>query len=175
MQESTKISTNALKLASRFQRFLNTGIGSKKDLKDIDDRFNSQVTQQGDKILTLLDQLREVTAKEASKEILSQSCEVWARWLGSLDAKELLGYSNLKVSDSTLDDTQGVLVESVLEAETHLFQMLFGLKATLSNALKSPDGFDEKECGELLMGAKEIMETYQSRQKMLGKIVGLKR
>ncbi|HYB03796.1 MAG TPA: hypothetical protein VED17_05000 [Nitrososphaerales archaeon] len=174
-QESTKISTNALKLASRFQRFLNTGVGSKKDLKDVDDRFNSQLSQQGDKILTLLDQLKEVVSKDISKDVLDQSCEFWAKWLSSLDSKDNVGYSNLRISDAASDGTQGVLVEGVIDAETHLFQMLFAFKTALSNALKDSDSMDENACLDISSGAREIIETYHSRQRILEKIAGSKR
>jgi hypothetical protein len=174
-QESTKISTNALKLASRFQHFLNTGEGSKKDLKEVDDRFNSQISQQGDKILTLLDQLREIVPKEASKALLDQACETWAKWLSGLDTKEILGYAHLKVSEAASDGTQGILLESVLEAETHLFQMLFAIKAALSSALKDPDSTNERACADLSLGINEIMETYQTRQRILGKVIGPRR
>jgi hypothetical protein len=174
-QESTKLSTNALKLASRFQRFLNTGVGSKKDLKAVDDRFNTQVLQQGDRILTLLDQLKEIASKDSSKDVLDQSCELWAKWLSSLDSKDNLGYSNLRVSEAASDGTQGVLVESVIDAETHLFQMLYAFKSALSNALKDSDSMDEKASMEISRGAKEIIETYHSRQRILGKIAGPKR
>ena len=152
-QESAKLSTNALKLASRFQRFLNTGVGTKKILKDVDDRFYSQVSQQGDKILTLLDQLKEIVSKDVSKDVLDQSCEVWAKWLSSLDSKDNLGYCNLRVSEAASDGTQGVLLEGVIDIETHLFQMLFAFKTALSNALKDSDSLGEKGCIDLSAGA----------------------
>jgi hypothetical protein len=171
VQESTKVSSNALKLASRFQRFLNTGVGSRKDLRDVDERFMSQLSQQGDKILTLLDQLRELVPKGLPQEALNQSCEAWAKWLASCDSKENLGYSNLKASDGGSDGTQGVLLEGVIDAETHLFQMLYAYKVTLTNALKDPDSLDERLIGDISEGAREIMETFQSRQRILGKIV----
>jgi len=150
-------------------------VGSKKDLKEIDERFNSQVSQQGDKILTLLDQLREIVLKEASKALLDQACETWAKWLSALDSKEILGYSQLKISEAASDGTQGVLLESVLEAETHLFQMLFAFKAALSSALKDPDSVDGPALVDLSLGTKEIMETYQTRQHILGKVIGPRR
>jgi len=141
----------------------------------VDERFVSQVSQQGDKILTLLDQLRELVPKALSPEVLNLSCEIWAKWLASLDSKENLGYSNLKASDGGSDGTQGVLLEGVIDAETHLFQMLFAYKTTLSNALKDPDSLDDRGLVDISEGAKEIIETFQSRQRILGKIVRSRR
>jgi hypothetical protein len=168
-QESSKVSSNALKLVSRFQRFLDTGVGSKKDLKDVDARFFSQVSQQGDKILTLLDQLREITPKKQGPRELDQSCEFWAKWLSSLNSKENLGYSSLKTSEGSVDSTQGVLLESVVDIETHLFQTLFAFKSLLSNVLK--ESLNDKTEAEISNSARDIIDTYQTRQRMLGKLV----
>jgi hypothetical protein len=174
-QESTKASRNALKLASRFQRFLNTGVSSKKDLKDVDERLSLQVKQQGDKILTLLDQLKDVATKGAGQGQLEQAFESWVKWISSLDSKDNLGYSSLKSTDGVKDDTLGILLEGVVDAETHLFQMLFAYKSSLSYAIKNPDALDAKSSHEFFESGCEIIETYQSRQRMLGKIVNSKR
>jgi len=172
-QESTKAAKNALKLASKFQRFLTTGVASKKDLKEVDERFISQLSQQSDKVLTLLDQLRELVSPNQRQEFLEPACEIWVKWVSSLDSKSNLGYSAVKFGDSS-DVTQGVLLESVVDSETNLFQMLYALKLTLSTAVRNPDSLDGKACLEILEGAREIIDSFQSRQRMLGKIVNLK-
>jgi len=171
VQESTKSGKNALKLASRFQRFLNTGIASKRDLKEIDDRFISQVSQQGDKVLMLLDQLKEVLSGGRENGGLERTCDIWAKWLSSLNSKENLGYSSVKYREGT----ENVLLESVIDTETHLFQMLLAFKSTISSALKSPGSFDDKIFSALQEGASEIIEAFQQRQRMLGKMTNYRR
>lgn len=170
-QESTKSSKNALKLASRFQRFLNTGIASKKDLKEIDERFSSQISQQGDKILMMLDQLKETVPSRRGNEVLERTCDAWAKWLSSLDSKENLGYSNVRYSDGV----ENALLESVIDAETHLFQMLIAYKSSVSFGLKNPSEFEGSTLAALQEGTAEIFETFQQRQKILGKISNSKR
>lgn len=174
-QESTKTSKNALKLASRFQRFLKTGVASKKDLKDLDERFNSQLSQQGDRVLTLLDQLREFAAKNGGLDLVNQSCELWAKWLASLDSKENLGFSNLKIADGATDDTHGILLEGVIDAETNLFQMLFAYKSMLSSTIRNAGSIDEMARTSIFECAKEIIDTFQSRQRLLSKIINSQR
>jgi len=173
-QESTKAAKNALKLASRFQHFLNTGDATKKDLKEIDERFATQVSQQSDKILTLLDQLREVVPRNNGQEYLFRTCESWSKWVLTLDSRENLGYSNLKLGDGAADETLGVLLEGVVDSETHLFQMIFAFKSSISSALKVPESLDARSCLDFSEGAKEIMECFQSRQRMLAKIANSK-
>ncbi len=145
----------------------------KNILKEVDERFFSQISQQGDKILTLLDQLREIISPNQGRDILDPACDIWAKWLSGLDGKSNLGYSNLKLSESD-DGTRGVLLEAVVDSETHLFQMLFALKATLTLALKNPDSSEAASSLEILNGTRDIIEGFQSRQRMLGKIVNLK-
>ncbi len=174
-QESTKSAKNALKLVSRFQRFLNTGVASRKDLRDIDERFASQISQQGDRILTLLDQLREVAPKSHGQDLLDRTCEVWAKWLSDSDSKENVGYGNLKFSEEISDETQRLLLEGVVDAETHLFQTLLAFKAALSYFLKNPETMEVRNSAEIMGSAKEIIETYLSRQRMLAKIAGSRR
>lgn len=169
-QESTKAAKNALKLASRFQHFLTTGVASKKDLKEVDERFVSQVSQQSDRILTLLDQLRDIAPKGRERELIDHVCEDWAKWVSTIYSKENLGYSSLKLTDYSTDETIAVLLEGVVDSETHLFQMLFALKSSLSLSVKSSDRLDAKISEEYVEGTREIMECFQSRQRTLSKI-----
>jgi hypothetical protein len=170
-QESTRSVKNALKLASKFQHFLNTGVASKKDLKDVDERFISQVSQHGDRILSMLDQLKEISSSTEGQESLSLACELWAKLLSNLDSKENLGYSNLKFVEGVTDDAQGSLLEAVVDAETHFFHMLLALKSTLSSSLKNPESLDGGFCTSILGNAKEVIDGYHSRQRLLAKIV----
>jgi hypothetical protein len=174
-QESTKSSKNALKLASKFQKFLNTGIASKKDLKEVDERFVLQLSQQSDRILTLLDQLKEVVPENRGRSILGQTCELWAKWVASLGSKDNLGYSSLKGPEGSSDDTQGILLEAVVDTETHVFQMLYAFKTSLSVLVQTPDSVEQRDCSDVFSSSKEIIESVQSRQRMLAKIAGSKR
>lgn len=170
-QESTKSGKNALRLTSRFQRFLNTGIASKKDLKEIDERFSSQISQQGDKILKMLDQLKDIVTTSHANEILERTCNAWAKWLSSLDSREILGYSNVKYPDAA----ENALLESVIDMETHLFQMMLAYRSTISSGLKNPSGFDDRRLAAVQGGASEIFDAFQRRQKTLGKITASRR
>jgi hypothetical protein len=174
-QESTKAGKNALKLASRFQHFLNTGVVSKKDLKEIDERFSSQISQQGDRVLTVLDQVREGSSGKV-REVMDETCEFWAKWLSTLNSKETLGYSNLKITDGGWDETSIALLEGVVDSESHLFQMLFALKSSLSAAVKNPDSAsDARLAQEFAAGTKEVVESFHLRQRMMAKIASAKR
>jgi hypothetical protein len=170
-QESTKSAKSALKLASRFQHFLTTGSATRKDLKEIDERFKSQFSQQSDRILTMLDQLREVVAGGEAQNLLIQGCEEWARWMAGLDSNESLGYSSVRPGNGESDETLGLLLEGVVDSETNLFQMQFALKASLSSALKNPESLDLRWCQEIARATKDVMAGFQSRQNMLARIV----
>jgi len=168
VQESGKSSKNVLKLASRFQRFLATGVATKKDLKDIDDHFDAMVSQQGDKILTLLDQLKDHTPRGESQDLVERTCENWAKWLVSLDSKEKLGYSSLK-SSGIESETHGLLLESAVDAETDLFRMLVTFRTNLSSLVRNLSDASSVSL-DILNGAEQIMEAYELKQKALLRI-----
>ena len=73
IQETGKSGRNVLKLASRFQRFLNTGKSSKKDLKEIDDLFSAAIFDQSSTVLQILDQLKDKIPKGPGKETVDRS------------------------------------------------------------------------------------------------------
>src|ERR1700730_8619855 len=82
IQETGKSGKNVLKLASKFQRFLNTGKSSKKDLKEIDDLFSAAIFDQGSAILQILDQLKDKIPKGSHNETtINRSFEIWTKWL----------------------------------------------------------------------------------------------
>jgi hypothetical protein len=171
VQESGKSARNVLKLASRFQKFLTTGIASRKDLKDVDDQFNALISQQGDKILMLLDQLKDHVQKGEGQERVEQMCEVWAKWLASLDSKGQIGYSNLR-SAGIESETHGILLEAAVDAETDLFRMLLAFKTNLSSLVRNvssgiPSSLD------ILDTVEEIIGAYEQKQKVLTKISSL--
>src|SRR5579872_1188787 len=84
IQETGKSGRNVLKLASKFQRFLNTGKSSKKDLKQIDDLFTMAVLEQGGAVLQLLDQLKDRIPKTIGKDSIERTFESWTKWLTNL-------------------------------------------------------------------------------------------
>jgi len=103
--------------------------------------------------------------------MIDQVCEKWAKWVLTIYSKENTGYSSLKLINTSADETIGVLLEGVVDSETHLFQMLFALKASLSLSVKSSNRLEVRTCEEYDEGTKEIMECFQSRQRTLSKIL----
>jgi hypothetical protein len=168
VQASGKSARNVLKLASRFQRFLSTGVATRKDLKDIDDQFDAMVSQQGDKILTLLDQLKDRLPKGEAQDSVERTCEVWARWLASLDSKGRFGYSSLGSAGIELE-THGLLLESALDAETDLFRMLLTFKTNLSSLVRNMSSIGPVSL-DMVEGSAEIINAYEQKQKALMKI-----
>ncbi len=168
MQESGKSARNVLKLASRFQRFLTTGVATRKDLKDIDDQFDALVSQQGDKILMLLDQLRDHAPRGEVQDRVERTCEVWVKWLTDLDSKGRLGYSSLK-SAGIESETHGLLLESAVNAETDLFRMLLTFKTNLSSLVRNISNINPMTL-DVLCGVEEIIDAYEQKQKALAKI-----
>lgn len=153
---------------------MSTGSATKKDLKEIDERFSSQFSQQCDKILTVLDQLRDVIQSGDGRDLINNACEEWAKWIGSLDSSEVIGYSSVRTGEGASEEVLGVLLERVVDSETDLFQMLYALKSSLTVCLKYPQNIDLEMCRELSFGTREIMEIFQIRQKLLVKITGAK-
>ena len=168
MQESGKSAKNVLKLASRFQRFLTTGVATRKDLKDIDDQFDAIISQQGDKILTLLDQIKDHVPKGKAQDNVERTCEVWAKWLAGLDSKGKFGYSSLKCAGIE-SETHGLLLETAVDAETDLFRMLLTFKTNLSSLARNIPNTGPVSL-DLLEDAEEIIDAYEQKQKALTKI-----
>jgi len=168
VQESGKSARNVLRLASRFQRFLTTGEATRKDLKDIDDQFDASVSQQGDKILTLLDQLKDHAPRGEAQDRVERTCEVWAKWLAGLDSKGRLGYSSLKSAEIE-SETHGLMLESAVDAETDLFRMLLTFKTSLSSLVRNASTISPMSL-EILCGIEEIMLAYEQKQKVLSRI-----
>jgi len=167
-QETGKSAKNVLKLASRFQRFLSTGVATRKDLKDIDDHFDVLVSQQGDKILTLLDQLKDHASRGEEQEAVARTCEIWAKWLASLDSKGKLGYSSLRTAGIE-SETHGLLLDSAVDAESDLFRMLLTFKTNLSSLVRNISDFSPVSL-DLLSGAEEIIDAYERKQRALVRI-----
>ncbi|MDA4111936.1 MAG: hypothetical protein OK439_05315 [Thaumarchaeota archaeon] len=167
-QETGKTGRNVLKLASRFQRFLNTGKSSKKDLKEIDDLFSMAVLDQGSSVLQLLDQLKDRIPKTDGKDAIDLTFENWTKWLASLKAKENLGYSSLRFLASE-GETQSILIEGAIDAESDLFRSLHAFKSYLSVTVRK-SAYEVSDSKEISTGAEEIFEAYRIKQRILGKM-----
>lgn len=167
VQESSRSQKSVLKLASKLQHFLNTGTASKRDLKSIDTQITQLTRHQGDRIMDLLDQLKDRIPKSKGRETVEQACATWAKWLSSLDSKQNMGYADLTLEQGS--DNGRALVESTIDAETDVFRMLAAFNSSLLAYLrqasyKVPDSREISGC------AGEIIEAYQSRQKLLAKL-----
>jgi hypothetical protein len=137
-------------------------------LKDIDDLFNILVSQQGDKILMLLDQLKDHALKGEEQETVARTCEVWAKWLTSLDFKEKLGYSSVRRAGIE-SETHGLLLESAVDAETDLFRMLLTFKMNLSSLVRNISSLTPMSL-DIFSGAEEIMGAYEQKQRAFVRI-----
>ncbi len=171
IQEAGKSGRNVLKLASRFQRFLNTGKSSKKDLKEIDDLFSTAISDQGTTVLQLLDQLKDKIPKGTGKEIVDHTFDSWTRWISTLKAKENLGYSNLKLIPAE-GETQSILLEGVVDAESDLFRSLLAYKSTLGNLVRKSE-LTTVDFKDVSAGAEEIFEAYRIKQRILSKMTAV--
>lgn len=166
VQESGKSTKNVLRLASRLQRFLNTGKASKQDLKAIDAQFISLVSDYGDKILQLLDQLRERMPKTKGRDAVNQTCQRWMKWLDELNSKSRECYSNVQVSRVA---AQNALLESVVDAESDFFRMLGAFNSTLDSFVRK-SSYELPNAGEISNSVDEILELYNLRQRLLAKV-----
>jgi len=168
IQETGKSGKNVLKLASRFQRFLNTGKSSRKDLKEIDELFSTAVLDQGSAVLQLLDQLKDRIPKTGGKDAIDRTFEGWTKWLTSLKAKENLGYSDLRFMPAE-GETQSALLEGAIDAESDLFRSLLAYKSSLAILVRK-SGYDVADSKEISEGAEEIYEAFRAKQRILGKM-----
>ncbi|MGH2639009.1 MAG: hypothetical protein ACRDF4_06985 [Rhabdochlamydiaceae bacterium] len=168
VQESSKSQKNVLKLASKLQHFLNTGKASKQDLKAIDSQISQITADQGDKILKLLDQLKEGVAKSKGRDLIQQVCDDWAKWLSSMDSKKSRGYSGVRPEKS---DSRNALVEATIEADSEVFRMLSAFNASLALWVRQAS-HEVPDFKEISSCAHEIIDAHATRQKILAKISG---
>jgi hypothetical protein len=171
IQETGKSGRNVLKLASRFQRFLNTGKSSKKDLKEIDDLFSAAIFDQSSTVLQILDQLKDKIPKGPGKETVDRTFDSWTKWLSTLKAKENLGYSSLKLIPAE-GETQSILLEGAIDAESDLFRSLLAYKSSLANFVRKLE-YLEADLKEVSTGAEEIFEAYRIKQRILSKMAAV--
>ena len=168
IQETGRSGKNVLKLASKFQRFLNTGKSSKKDLKEIDDLFSAAIFDQGGAVLQILDQLKDKFPRGSGNEMIARSFDIWTKWLANLKARENIGYSNLRLLPAE-GETQSILLEGAIDAESDLFRSLLAYKATLASLVRKTE-YDAADYREISSGAEEIFEAYRIKQRILGKM-----
>ncbi len=165
VQESGR-SKSVLKLASKFQYFVNTGKISKRDLKAIDDQIYITTLDHAGKVLQLLDQLKEHVPKGKGKEILEQACKSWIEWLAELDSKKKLGYLDLKVGN---DESRGAILDTAIDADTDLFRMLSALNSTLAASVRKAS-YEVPNSSEILTSVAEILDAYEARKKIISKL-----
>ena len=168
VQESGKSTKNVLKLASRLQRFLNTGKASKQDLEDIDAQFVTFVSERGEKILRLLDQLQVGMQKTKRRDSVNQIYERWSKWLAQLDTEDFQGYSTVR---RTRIDAQNTLLESAVDAESDLLEMLNVFDISIA-AFVRKSSYELPDVEEISKSAEEILEKYELRQRILSKAAG---
>jgi hypothetical protein len=165
VQESGK-SKNVLKLASKLQYFVNTGKVSKRDLKQIDNQISLITSDQGGKILELLDELKNRTPKVKGKETLEQICNDWKNWLAKLDSKEVLGYSDIGVERV---ETRSAILESAIDSDSDMFRMLSAFHVSLTGWVRKAS-YEVPNSDEIQTSAKEILDAYQTKQRVLAKL-----
>jgi hypothetical protein len=168
IQQTGRSSKNVLKLASKFQRFLNTGKSSKKDLKEIDDHFSAAIFDQGSAVLQILDQLKDKFPRGSDNEIIARCFDSWTKWLANLKARENIGYSNLRLLPAE-GETQSILLEGAIDAESDLFRSLLAYKATLASLVRKAE-YNASDYREISSGAEEIFEAFRIKQRILGKM-----
>src|SRR5579872_3259461 len=168
IQETGRSGKNVLKLASKFQRFLKTGKSSKKDLKEIDDLFSTAIFDQGSAVLQILDQLKDKIPRGSGKEIIERSFDAWTKWLANLKARENIGYSSLRLIPAE-GETQSILLEGAIDAESDLFRSLMAYKSSLGNLVRQSE-YETADYKEIADGAEEIFEAYRIKQRILGKM-----
>ncbi len=168
VQESGKSTKNVLKLASRLQRFLDTGKASKQDLEDIDAQFIAFVSERGEKILGLLDQLQERMQKTKRSESINQIYEKWSKWLSQLHTADFQGYLSVR---GTRIGSQNALLESAVDAESDLLGMLNAFNNSIA-AFVRKSSYELPDVEEISRSAEEILEMYEMRQRILSKAAG---
>lgn len=168
VQESGKSTKNVMKLASRLQHFLNTGKASKQDLEAIDSHFIASVSEHGEKILRLLEQLRELMQKTKRRDLANQVYERWSKWLARLDTENFRGYSSFQ---SARIDVQNALLESAVDAESDLLGMLNAFNISIAAYVRK-SSYELPNVEEISKSTEEILEVFEERQKILERAAG---
>ncbi len=166
IQESSKSSRNALKLASRLQRFLVTGKISKKDLEAIDAHYSTLLLGQGKHVFEMLEQLVEHVPRSKGRESLEGACESWRKWVSIIEGGGYLGYSG---AFPQRNEFKSALIEEVIDLDTDLSRMIMVFNESLTSTLRksSYELPDVEEIGETVQ---EILEIYSTRERTLRKI-----
>jgi phage terminase small subunit len=163
VQEKGK-SKSVLKLASKLQHFVDTGKASRSDLKEIDNQISLVASDQGRKILQLLEQLKEKTQK--GRRSLEQTCADWSDWLAKLDSKHALGYSDVHVENG---EGRSAILESLIDADTDIFRMLSAFSFSSASWLRKAS-YNTTDFKEIRESALDIMSAYHTRQRILSKL-----
>jgi hypothetical protein len=166
VQESGKTGKSVQKLATRLQRFANTGKASKRDLVDIDCQLRNALFEHAKKITRLLDQLSDHASQEKAADLILRVRSQWSDWLSDLESRDSLGYSDVKFEKQA---GQNAILDSIMDADSELFNMLSAFNSALvSNVERS--SYQIPDFDQVYSGAIEIIETYQSKQRMLSRL-----
>jgi len=166
VQESNKSSKNVLKLASKLQRFIDTGKAAKSDLKAIDEVFRSLLIDQGRRGQQMLEQLQEHVPKAKGKDALSDACITLSNWIRSLESSEnnlQTGYANI---DPSKIGYQNVLLEEVVDYDSDISRMLVAFNTSLAESLRK-SSYEVPDSKEIFQGVQEIIQLFNVREKIL--------
>ena len=165
-QETGKVDRSILVLASRLQKFVSTGLSTKKDLKAIDAHLTQFLLKEARKALESLVQLESQIPKTASQEGFGPICASLSAWIAHLVSKEIVGYSDIAATKG-----ESALLEQVVDLDSDLATMMIEVNACLSGCI-AKSSYEIPDTREITREVEEILDLYNSREKLLLKVSG---
>ena len=163
-QETGKVDRSILVLASRLQKFVSTGLSTKKDLKAIDTHLTQFLVKEARKALESLEQLGYHFPKTTTQESLGPLCDSLSNWIAHLGSKDTVGYSDVAATKG-----ESALLEQVVDLDSDLATMMIGVNTCLSGCL-AKSSYEVPDTREITREVEEILSLYSSREKMLSKV-----
>ena len=163
VQESGK-SKSVQKLASKLQLFTKTGKVSQSDLKAVDNRLYSLLSDRVERISQLLDSVGQSVPAAKAREFAKISQE-WGKWLTELGSKNSIGYSQITVRNQSGD----VLLENLFDMDSELFNMLSAFDNSISEMVAKAS-YQVPNLEELKQNSTEIIALFHSRKKAIASL-----
>ncbi len=163
LRTSGKAERSVLVLASRLQRFLSTGRATKKDLRDIDLRITTFLSDEGRKALEFLKKLEDRIPILTEKEKIQGTSLSISKWVEQLESEDVPGYCNVQVKHLS---RQKLVLEEIADMDGDIARMISSVNERLESSL-SRSSYEIPKLDEIAKSCAEVINAYGLREKLL--------